>query len=185
MTIEECFTEIKRLEAKLMRFTPRTDEDREFWNYRRAGIFESVERFDVAVLHKAFNLIVEEAADDEKSYFPTVPEILAAIRSVEEASVEKPKAKRARYLQAKHKCAKGHPEKNAALATLAALSIYEARHVLCPPDVPATCPGCGRRRIETGIFDELKKIYPPAMTEGWNFNFKGLLACEECDKDAR
>lgn len=183
MTIDECTSEVVNLEAKLMRFPPRTPEDREFWTRRRAGIFQAVERLDIAVLHKAFNTIVEEAAEsDNATYFPTVPEILAACQSVKDAAEPKQTPRRSPFRPAKHKCHAAPVDKNPALGMLATLSPYEAKHILCPASVPATCPSCGRQRVVKGIFDNLKTIYPASMTAGWNLNFKGLLSCEECEK---
>lgn len=185
MTIEECTREVTNLEAKLMRFPPRTPEDREFWARRRAGIFQAVERFDVVVLRKAFAAIVEESQGDEKTYFPTVPEILRACREATEAEKPKRSIQRRRFEPADHTCSTIKPKQTIALGMLATMSAYEAAHILCPSDVAATCPQCGKRWIVLGIFESIQQSYPGDDTSDWTQNFKGMMTCDECEEAAR
>ena len=185
MTLDECIIEVRGLEAKLMRFPPRTDEDREFWRHRRAGIFQAVERFDVEVLRKAFAAIVEASQDDEKAYFPTVPEILRACREATEADKPKPQVVWRRFKPADHTCSLIKPKQTTALGMLATMSPYEAAHILCPGDVPATCPLCGKRWVVVGIFESIQKSYPADDTSDWTPNFKGMMTCDECEEAAR
>lgn len=183
MNFDECLDEIENLEAKLLRFRPRTPEEVKFWDKKRAGIFESVRHFDADVVRQAFQAIVEDAEDDEKVYFPTVPEIL---RACHDAS--KPPSRCefiARFEPADHTCSKLAPERNEAFEMFGNLFKYEAKHILCPADVPATCPVCGKQRIVLGIFDAVVGMFPSEMTQSWTLNFKGIIPCEEHEEARR
>lgn len=182
MTDTECLEEILKLEGALVRFTPRTKEDTNFFDARRAAIIEAVEHLDIAVLKKAFRIIIEDAENDEKVYFPTVPEILRACRQAQERPT-KTVILCAKFEPQKHVCSTEKPKQTEALGALRALAKYEADHIMCSSGIKATCPECGRRHMVLGFFDGFELIYP-GQTEGWTRNFKGHRLCEEHDEPA-
>lgn len=179
MTDTECLKEVKKLEASLLRFPPRTADDVEFWNRRRAAIWEAVEKFDIGTLRQAFKRFYKAG---EAYGFPTVPEIVQECESVMDGEevIERKKV----YPRLNHTCAEEKPQSSPALMLLKALWPYEAEHILCSVEIPATCPECGALHIELGTFDSIIEENPD-QTAGWTRNFKGWILCAKCAKKER
>lgn len=146
---------------------------------RREVLWEHLGEVGVEVLSQARNSLIDSGLE----FMPSVPEILDACREVEDASRPKAKAPRAKHDPAEHTC---NPEKlpnTLALTELQWAFPYEAAHILCSGDIPATCPLCGKQRIERGIFDDIMKRHPQDTTN-WNGCYKGLMICQKCDRRA-
>jgi hypothetical protein len=173
VTIKEFNSEIEKLEAC---WPSRTDADRTV--ARRDVLWERLRETPAEVLHEARNSLIDAGLE----FLPSVPEIIEACREVEEASKPKGRMLRKRHKEAAHQCSPQKPEASDALTELSWVFPYEAEHILCPADIKATCPLCGKQSIVTGLFDGIVNNHPADQTRGWTRNFKGLMVCDGCGK---
>jgi hypothetical protein len=176
VTIKEFNSEIEKLEAC---WPSRTDADRTV--ARRDVLWERLRETSANVLHEARNTLIDSGLE----FMPSVPEIIDACREVEEASKPKTPALRARHRPAEHICSTLRPEHASSLEELSWAFPSEAQHILCAGEIPATCPLCGLRRMELGVFDDIVRRHPAIETAGWNTCFKGLMVCDKCAKKVR
>ena len=136
---------------------------------RHQAIWEVVKEFTEEEFCKA-SLALRKSRE---SFPPSVTEIYQACL---DASDDKPRPARARRLKA-HKCATGAPDANPGPLIIFP---YEAKHIMCPGKIAATCPECGTRHYNTEILEKLSNELPKEQTEGWNKYWKGYLLCPRC-----
>jgi len=144
------------------------------WN----GIFDVVQGFSAEVWKEVRLRLTADGGDG--GYLPSSDEILECCEEVRDESkpavLLKPVA-----AVAPHICAKDRKPRNSTAAMIAGLNPYEGEHLYCQGDIPATCPLCGVRHFEDGVFAGFFKARGESM-EGVNDCFKGHLICDACAK---
>jgi hypothetical protein len=144
---------------------------------RREVLWDRLGEFPAKTLESARNALIDSGLE----FLPSVPEIVAACREAAYVPSGKAILPHHRFKEFPHKCAAEKPSPGPALTALQAVFPYEAAHILCPGNIAATCPLCGETRPEDGVFDDLIRRFPQE-TANWNPLFKGMMACQECER---
>ena len=176
MNIEEFQAEMDRMDAC---WPARQDAAKAV--ARREVLWERLQEFSVRTLQAARNTLIDSGLE----FMPSVPEIIDACREADEFSRPKEPTQRARHKDTPHNCSTEKPEHSNAWVELMMVLPYEAAHVLCPGKIPATCPICGSKHMELGVFDDIVKRHAESDTANWNTCFKGLMLCSKCEKKVR
>jgi len=171
MTPDDFTKIMERLESVLIV----TDQQRQDRGIRWEEAFELLEPFTVEEFQYA-----KEELEKTSKFLPTLSDLYSACVEARDA-LAPANGQSSKYAPAEHKCSKKDPEKCFAWRLLSVANAYEAKHILCPSSVPATCPVCGRLHMEKDVHAEMMRVYPEG-TEKWNPNYKGMMLCEKCAK---
>lgn len=150
-----------------------TDDQR---GARVASAIDSLSEFTVAEIRTARKALCLVVRPD----YPSISEVYAACleaRPIKEpARIPPPKRG-----PEEHVCVPCG-DRSLALGFLACLQEYEAAHILCPVEIKATCPQCGKRfgPVVSPFIEPLIQQFPDD-TKSWHANHKGFLRCKECD----